>query len=1197
MARREWSSFLFAFLLVSLGARAAEVAPADHEPEVRRGAVVTEAVHHDTSPPLFLLRPVPETVSYVEYEPIRSGPRENAPPGALALNELDVPASPATAPDPTLNFLGVGTGFSGPGGGFVPLGNPSDTSGDVGPNHYVQIVNQSFAVFDKATGMPIFGPVQTNTLFSGFGGPCETTNAGDGIVLYDPLADRWLVSQFTGGTGLECVAISQSADPTGAWSRYAFAYGGLPDYPKFGVWPDAYYVSFNLFPNGGGASQGLVCAYDRAKMLAGAPATQQCFNVGAAYTSLLPSDLDGRLPPPPGAPNTLLAKDWTSAQTLYSWSFHVDWATSANTALTGPVAMPFSIAATDALGSVPQAGTTNRLDNLSDRLMYRLAYRNFGTYQSLTTTRGVRPNPQTATAGIDWLELRLPSTPGQPPTIFQEGHYYSPAGWAWMASAAMDQAGNLAMGYSVSSSSIYPQIRYTGRLSDDPLGQMTIGEGLLMTGGGWQNDNRWGDYSTMAVDPSDDCTFWYTTEYIGGIGAAWSTRVGSFRLPGCPPPLVARSNGPVCAGASIQFSATGPLGASFAWTGPNGFSSTLANPTIAGATTAASGNYAVTCSFVEGSCGSVSVAVAVVPNGGECSDGNSCTLVDTCQAGTCVGASPLSCASLACSAGGTCDPATGLCSVAADGVACDDGNACVGGDACRGGLCVADSVLGPVDAALSPYPTALSVGELTGDGIPDLIVVGGVVSVQAGVGDGTFTTQAYPPYVGSAPVAAAQVGPPLLGKPAFAIADRLANAVWVYVRNNFGLWDAVAPSIPAGNGPSAMVAADFNGDGRNDLAIADRDGNTVTILTGTAISPYFVSGGAWTVGAKPTSIASGDLNLDGRPDLVVASADSRDVTILLNTGSGFAVGMGSPLGAGRSPAGVVVADFDGDGRPDVAVVNERSSDVNAWMNRATAGFVPAPRSPFAAVAPRFVAAGDLNLDGHVDLAVLANASGTVRAYLGDGKGRFAASAGSPITVGADPLGLVAGDLNFDGVTDLVVGMHSDGILKSLLGAPSIAPDGSACTDGNPCLAGDTCAAGVCVSGDAPPDVDADGHLDDRCGGDDCNDSDGSVWHAPASVSGLVASGKSPTSIQWSELGGATGPGTVYDLASGPLSSGGDHGFSSASCLQSGGGASYSDGSPDPAPGSGVWYLSRARNSCATATYGTPQADASIAACP
>jgi len=431
---------------------------------------------------------------------------------------------------------GVGNGFSGPQGSFTVQYAPPDTVGAVGSTQYVQIVNVGMAVFDKATKAVVYGPVPTSTLWSGFGGQCETDNDGDAVVVYDKAANRWIISQFAVGTTpyLQCVAVSQTADATGAWYRYAFSYGSVfPDYPKMGVWPDGYYETFNMF-TGNTFSGAKLCAFNRSAMLSGAAATQQCFQLASSFGGVLPSDLDGSTAPPAGSPNFLLNFGTNS---LNLWKFHVDWTNTANTTLSA--AKNLAVAAfTPACGGgtcVPQSGTHQQLDSLADRLLFRLAYRNFGDHESLVVNQSVQISgaKHTSYSGVRWYELRSPNAT---PVVYQQSTFAPDTTYRWMGSIAQDKQGNMALGYSASSSTMFPAIRYTGRLATDALNTMQA-EATIFSGSGsqsGQNLTRWGDYSAMTVDPTDDCTFWYTDEYLKTTGAFnWSTRIGSFKFAGC----------------------------------------------------------------------------------------------------------------------------------------------------------------------------------------------------------------------------------------------------------------------------------------------------------------------------------------------------------------------------------------------------------------------------------------------------------------------------------------------------------------------------------------------------------------------------------------------------------------------------------------------------------------------------------------
>jgi hypothetical protein len=393
----------------------------------------TVAAHSDTSP---ALRDMPvQAPSSSQALPWRK--TSAAPPKAtLSTRALLGPRTSGVAL-PTLgglNIEGVGQGFQGPQGIFNVGAIPPDTNGAVGDTQYVQIVNISFAVFDKATGAPVYGPVPNNTVWQGFGGACETTNSGDPVVLFDKAAHRWIISQLGNTSGpiyYECIAVSQTADATGAYNRYSFQYtSGLNDYPKIGVWPDAYYITFNIFPGGISFSGPMACAYDRQAMLAGQPAAQQCVQLSNTYSSLLPADVDGNTPPPAGAPNYLLSLD-SSGTALDFWKFHVDWATPGNTHLTGPIQLP--VAAFQQTSSlIPQLGVANTLDDLSDRLMHRFAYRNFGDHESLVANHTV--DAGAGVAGIRWYEIRNPGA--ATPTVYQQATYTPDSSSRWMGSVA-----------------------------------------------------------------------------------------------------------------------------------------------------------------------------------------------------------------------------------------------------------------------------------------------------------------------------------------------------------------------------------------------------------------------------------------------------------------------------------------------------------------------------------------------------------------------------------------------------------------------------------------------------------------------------------------------------------------------------------------------------------------------------------------
>lgn len=520
-------------------------------------------------------------------EPVRVIPRmdRDLPPDGPS-NQLDpavqesaVPADVAPIITPTPTMPPTDQNFEGQGNSKGVL--PPDTNGDVGLDHYVQMVNLTLAVYDK-TGNPLLEPVDNNTIWTPLGGICASQNDGDPIVLYDQGADRWLVSQFAWidpNNYHECIAISATGDPTGSWHLYDFFVSDnqINDYPKFGVWPDGYFMSANDF-NGitriwAGTS---VYAFERDKMLQGLPARMVKFDFSAAdgYWSFLPADWDGDTAPPGGAPNPfvyLLDDAWGyPSDALEIWSFHVDWTTPDNSTFTFTTNLP--TAAFDGnmcdyqRNCIPQpAGTP--VDAISDRLMFRNQYRNFGEREVMVLNHTVDATSNDQ-AGVRWYEL---TNTGSGWGINQQGTYAPDSENRWMGSIAMDKDGNMALGYSVSSTSVHPSIRYTGRLAGDTPNTLPQGEATMVAGGGSQSHSsgRWGDYSAMVVDPVDDCTFWYTQEYYeSDSSAGWQTRIASFRFPSCATEATGSLEGNVTdadsgdpiEGAEVNIPATGLIG-------------------------------------------------------------------------------------------------------------------------------------------------------------------------------------------------------------------------------------------------------------------------------------------------------------------------------------------------------------------------------------------------------------------------------------------------------------------------------------------------------------------------------------------------------------------------------------------------------------------------------------------------------------
>lgn len=506
-------------------------APAVHGPFVDSAVMVgvSEPVHR-----LPLDAPWPSGQPAVEVNPrIWSGPSFPLPFGKPRVPDALVQPEAGRTPVPLLSVGGIGAT------GAVP----PDPIGDVGPNHYVQMVNTKFAIFNKS-GVLLSGPTNINLLFAGLGAgnQCVLNDDGDPVVLYDRLADRWLLSQFAvpgGPSGFHvCVAISQTPDPTGSYFLYDLVVPVFPDYFKIGVWPDGYYMATN--ENAPGTVG--VFALDRARMLQGLPASFIRFVV-TNKNLLLPSDLDGVRPPPAGAPNTFYTftdpSFWPGGgvDRLDLFAFHADFATPGSSTFTALpsvaiTAFNYTVCGYFVLDCIPQPSPGQAVDAVSEWPMWRFAYRNMKTHESLVGNFTVDVDGANH-AGIRWFELRRSGA--GPWTLFQEGTHAPDANHRWMGSVAMDANGNIALGYSVSGAVVQPSLRYATRLAGAAPGTLEA-EAVLIDGSGVQTagSNRWGDYSAMSVDPSDDCTFWYTGEYYAATSSSgWSTRIGAFKIPSC----------------------------------------------------------------------------------------------------------------------------------------------------------------------------------------------------------------------------------------------------------------------------------------------------------------------------------------------------------------------------------------------------------------------------------------------------------------------------------------------------------------------------------------------------------------------------------------------------------------------------------------------------------------------------------------
>lgn len=504
---------------------------------------------------------------------------DGAPDGSLDAGST---ASDYSIPNPSMSFEGISNADQELRFSITP--SVPDTVGDVGKDHYVQMVNVAVGIYSKDDGTLALPLVSLAQLWDGVSG-CDA-NRGDPIVLYDQFEDRWLLSQFGLECGVSstpcyiCLAVSTSGDPTGGYYRYKIPSQTdplnppdgtvFPDYPKYSIYGDSIIITTRDFPGPPGNNQVAVSVYalDKAEFYDGVTATFVRFVVDKTGDDrprvgdgLLPADVDGSRPPPPGSPVPILGDQdddrYGSSVTdaINVWELSADWAND-DVELVYRGILPvdsfdsvFPCPGADSRDCLPQPGVTDTsqyldVQSIRQRLLHRLAYRNFGSHESIVATRAVEA--RTNQSGMRWYEIQRKRGSY---SIAQQGTFAPDDGVnRWMGSIAQDGVGNIALGYSVANGesnpfsvdAVFPGIRYTGRLADDPPGVMTLGEANLAVGSGVQQDpaSRWGDYSSMNIDPEDDCTFWYTNEYYTATGQLlgtryWQTRIGSFTLPGC----------------------------------------------------------------------------------------------------------------------------------------------------------------------------------------------------------------------------------------------------------------------------------------------------------------------------------------------------------------------------------------------------------------------------------------------------------------------------------------------------------------------------------------------------------------------------------------------------------------------------------------------------------------------------------------
>jgi len=547
------------------------------------GPVISKPVYFDLSPPL---RSIPELLpGNKENRKVEKGEKEiwnyfkrklkNDRSKKYSIDSHRQGQFGKLIPDSALsNFEGTPN---------VNTAIPPDTYGDVGSNYYFHMVNLSFTIFDKAGNIQL-GPTYTGTIWNGL--PYSGDN-GDGIVLYDDQADRWLISSicmpfYPSAPFYIMIAVSQSGDPTGSWFRWEYSFDFIPDYPKLGIWGDSFFMTCNLFSQI--ALNGVTAiAFDKMAMLAGNPSpamVQFVLSQSTNVFSLLPADCDG-LFLPIGTPGYF---GYLGNNFIGLYEFHTDWS--------DPAASTFGNQKEINVGSysqkikgIPQKGSVVKLDPVSDRLMCRLQVRKFADHQSMVVNHTVRIADYQS--GIRWYELRRTSGDW---SMYQQSTYAPDSNSRWMGSMALDSAGNIALGYSVSGPGLFPSVRYTGRMKNDPLGQMTIAEQSIIEGGGAQTHPastyaRWGDYSSMTIDPSNPSIFWYTQQYYPVTADYdWHTRISSFTFANILDIKAIAEYSNVCPGQEdrLNVEVSGGTGNyTFSWTSiPTGFTSTLKNPLV-----------------------------------------------------------------------------------------------------------------------------------------------------------------------------------------------------------------------------------------------------------------------------------------------------------------------------------------------------------------------------------------------------------------------------------------------------------------------------------------------------------------------------------------------------------------------------------------------------------------------------------------
>ncbi len=1109
-----------------------------------------------------------------------------AGPDSAMAEEKEAPLNPqlpswlklhSDTPDPVVqtgiqaidSFGGGGFPPSAPTTGFtfdgVPIfgATPPDSNGSVGNNQFVETVNLRYQVWGLTRATKVatsqLGPANINTLWSGFGGPCQTQNSGDPIVLFDKQVingalapGRWLISQFTStaaaGVYYQCVAVSTSANAAGTYARYAFAVpnGHFGDYPHFGVWKDAYYVQAHAFFQGSYAA-GIFAAMDRTKMLAGDPTATWQVIEDPSDGGHMPADLDGFAPPPTNAPGIFLS---LHNEGMFIYRMKVDFVTPANTVRTKQATLPVA-PVTGACGGgggcIPQPGTTQTLSSLGDRLMFRAAYRNFIDHESLVVSHSVDPSVAGVASGVRWYDFRLSGTPDATcpsyPCIYQQGTFADVANGRsrWMPSIAMDTAENILLGYSTTGKTAGSEnhsIRYTGRAKGDPAGTMTVPETTIATGTANNNNNRWGDYTSMSIDPFDDCTFWYVNQYFTTLGN-WKTRIASSVFPPgsgageCPAttcntrpataPAIGAATVPGDNQITVSWTGIAPTPGSYAIERADGACGSEGPYRPLGATAGASTSYTDT--TVLGGLDYSYRVIAAADASGKCQ----ALVVSGCASTT----------------------ATGTCNLKPVFAGASNGTS---------------SQTNNCGVSLNWTP-AVSSCPLT----PNL---------RYNIFRGTV-----PDFV---PSLANRIATCVLGPSSYLdTANLVSGTTYYYVVR--------AEDSSTGNGGEC-------GDGNEETNVVAVPGTAYG--AGTQASP-----GTWTDGGGDgTSFLQ--LNVAGPGDTndqvwrYVKTAD--DAGANHTPGGAYAYRNAGPAAGNdylpnvcaemQAPALTVGAstvnlkfwerhqiEFHWD-----AIAVEYSRNAGAWTD------VPPPSNS--------------TLDGcdvsddttgweplECTQAPPVNACGYPTSKLAYNGPLVSGSSCSDYTTSASVTsyahrchaitGLTPGDSirfrwRFSSDPGLeYAGFYLDDVSVTNITLPNACtPDtcagqvnGTACDDGVACTSGETCAGGTCSPGSPVP--------------------------PPTEVAGVQADGHASTTVSWTDLGG----GVVYDVASSTLSDLRANGTATATCLANDvAGASTTDGRPDPAEGDGYYYIIRGQSVCASGTYGFDSAAEErtpTAACP